>query len=828
MDKENCTEYEIPQYPYEGNEPYLYISYSHSDYKIIRSLSTLMVNSGFRIWSDDGIPVGDWDQTVKNHIEKCSVFICFISKNYLESFNTSHELFTASDNRKEIIPVYLEKVDIPERYTISLSRFQFVDAYDCSSSQELFDMILKYRSGIVESCRTPVGRRNSRKKGLDAERGDIISPPQGTGTYPSGSGSAFDFDPDEPGFPYEGNENYIFASYCRVNSEKVSRILSEMHRQGFRVWYDKALHYGVNWVKHVEDRILSCKVFICFVSKDYIDSDMCTRELYTAVGEGVAVKPNITIIPIKLEDVPIMPFFLRGINWISADDYPSVERMVRSMCMNGEATLLSCNRYYQPNGKIAVPADSGDTVPSVTVSSSPAPASPAPPSPPSQPQKPLWKKVLPFAVACVIIAALVGALLFKNAPASPAPVESTDVQAVLPASTPEPTESAAAPEPEATAEEPDIKEPVESAAISSSHLDAKGKAAAYLRQKLEEQSPMQTFETDEPSLSNAAYSYDSAVSALAFISENDLKSAQHILDTFVAGISADSEYNDRIRNAYMSGNAGALPGYWSAEAGSWLQDAYQVGTSTCATSAAAVALLTYNAAEPNFKYVDTAKKGIDWILDNCSDSNPGYSAGYDGWPKADNATIYTTKGTLDNLWLYSACRMLAEVTGSARYSEAAEKAYSFVKDKMYSSGDSRFFEGTDADGISPNTGIVTVDAQCMAYLVLGDDSGLDNVNSSCKSGEGGFAYDNTREGADGFWVEGTAMAALSYALLGESDDADRILSVVEAAQLPSGGFPEASVPDLPTGDLAKSFTGMPRIASCAWYIMAASSYNPFS
>ena len=365
------------------------------------------------------------------------------------------------------------------------------------------------------------------------------------------------------------------------------------------------------------------------------------------------------------------------------------------------------------------------------------------------------------------------------------------------------------------------------AAFAEEHSASKAKALSYLQSKLDEQCPMQTFETEEPALSNAAYSYDSAIAALAFISEGDMERASRILDTFVVGIGDDPEFHDRIRNAYMSGNASTLPGYWNTQANSWYQDEYQVGTSTCTTAAVAVALLTYNSLQENSSYVDTAIKGIDWILANCSDSNPGYSAGYDGWPNANKVTVYTSKGTLDNLWLYAACNKLAETTGWEKYAEAAENAYSFVTEKMYSQGDTRFFEGTAPDGVSPNGNNVTVNAQCMAYLVLGEDAGLDNVKSNCKSKDGGFAYDNTTNNAEGFWVEGTAMTALSFSMQGETDVADRALSTIESVQLPSGGFPDASIPELSTGDMGLTYTDMPRIASSAWYILAVNGYNPF-
>ena len=368
---------------------------------------------------------------------------------------------------------------------------------------------------------------------------------------------------------------------------------------------------------------------------------------------------------------------------------------------------------------------------------------------------------------------------------------------------------------------------IPAAGAEGGHEQAKAAAAEYLKASVAKKCPIQTYETDDPLISTASYTYESALAALALMSEGDDEDAAKILDAMVAGMQLDDEnFQDRFRNAHMVNEAKGLPGYWNNDMGQWLQDAYQVGTGTKSSAAAAVALLTYHAAHPNSDYLDTARTGIDWVLDNCQDGNPGFTAGYIGWPNAaggDASTKMTYKATTDNLWMAAACRMLAEVTGFGTYSEAEASALKFVKEDMYSSGDSRFFQGTKEDGVTPAADLIMTDVQVLAELCMGDDSGMDNIDA-CLASDGGYAYGNAF--TDGSLLENTAMAALALNRIGEKEKAEAALAMMEGTQLPSGAFPQASVPELKTGEKDTVFRDWPSVGPCAWFILAVNGTNP--
>ena len=99
--------------PYTGNEPYLFVSYSHDDSKeevndFLRSLQM----HGYRVWYDVA-PMEDddnWYKTINAKIvnPKCEAFIALLSQSYIESENCIDEIKLANGNSKKIVLVSLD------------------------------------------------------------------------------------------------------------------------------------------------------------------------------------------------------------------------------------------------------------------------------------------------------------------------------------------------------------------------------------------------------------------------------------------------------------------------------------------------------------------------------------------------------------------------------------------------------------------------------------------------------------------------------------------------------------------------------------------------
>ena len=352
---------------------------------------------------------------------------------------------------------------------------------------------------------------------------------------------------------------------------------------------------------------------------------------------------------------------------------------------------------------------------------------------------------------------------------------------------------------------------------------------------------------DDLYIQNAAFSYDNALAALAFISDGKQDEAKRVLDAFAFAVANDRFQPDRVRNAYSYGDISPfpgwqggtrLPGWYDMEKKAYLEDQYQVGSNVGNTSYVALALLQYYKKYGGEEYLALAEKIMGWVLENCTDGTPGFTAGYDGWPEGDGSALYTYtyKSTEHNIDAYAAFKQLYALTGDARYQKAAESAKAFII-SMYDPAQGYFYTGTGNDGITPNKENRVLDAQVWSRLALGSadfapyQAALESA-LAMRTAQGGYPF-HAANSSGGWWPEGTAFTALTLRQAGMSAEAKSAMDTLQAIQLPEGGFPAATVKELTTGfDL---FTGkpwtykdIPHIAPVAWYVMAVNDFNPYA
>lgn len=99
--------------PYEGDKPYIFISYAHADSDAVMSVVTHMHDRGYRIWYDEGIEVGsEWPECIASHLAGAQLVIAFISNSYMRSDNCRREMHYALSKRLRIINVFIENTDM--------------------------------------------------------------------------------------------------------------------------------------------------------------------------------------------------------------------------------------------------------------------------------------------------------------------------------------------------------------------------------------------------------------------------------------------------------------------------------------------------------------------------------------------------------------------------------------------------------------------------------------------------------------------------------------------------------------------------------------------
>ena len=144
---------------------------------------------------------------------------------------------------------------------------------------------------------------------------------------------------------YDGDEGYIYASYNHKDYELVYDILTAFYDKGYRISHDAAHNIRGDFFEYWIRMIKNCKVFFCFLSGNYIDSDTNRREL------NFAYNGKKIIIPIRLDDSKIpddISFILSPISYACFYEHESVEEFTDWLCEVAHEQLEPCRMNDRP------------------------------------------------------------------------------------------------------------------------------------------------------------------------------------------------------------------------------------------------------------------------------------------------------------------------------------------------------------------------------------------------------------------------------------------------------------------------------------------------
>ncbi len=104
----------------------IFISYSSKDRAQAEQLTELLASAGLSVWIDQsGIDVAtSWSGEIVDAIEGCKAFVVLLSPNSIESVNVVKEVSLAAEQRKKILPLDLEPVELPRDLKYHLAGLQ--------------------------------------------------------------------------------------------------------------------------------------------------------------------------------------------------------------------------------------------------------------------------------------------------------------------------------------------------------------------------------------------------------------------------------------------------------------------------------------------------------------------------------------------------------------------------------------------------------------------------------------------------------------------------------------------------------------------------------
>ena len=141
----------MPPKAYNGNEPFLFISYSHRDSDEVYPIITSLQERGFRIWFDEGIdPGSEFAAVITDRLEKCSFYVTFLSNHFYESRYCRGEINYAHESGKPILNIYLRDEMMPGEMRIWYGIYQSIHKYKYDDPEMFYQKLMETKN--IQQC----------------------------------------------------------------------------------------------------------------------------------------------------------------------------------------------------------------------------------------------------------------------------------------------------------------------------------------------------------------------------------------------------------------------------------------------------------------------------------------------------------------------------------------------------------------------------------------------------------------------------------------------------------------------------------------------------
>lgn len=136
--------------PYEGPEPYIFVSYAHANkdkvYPIIKRLHEM----GYRLWYDEGIEAGDkWFKVISDHLRRSACMLLFWSPETEKSQWVGKEILIALNKGIRIAGSIFAEATVPDE--LIDQQMLFYKSYPDEAAY-----LLKLQKGLPKIAKRPV------------------------------------------------------------------------------------------------------------------------------------------------------------------------------------------------------------------------------------------------------------------------------------------------------------------------------------------------------------------------------------------------------------------------------------------------------------------------------------------------------------------------------------------------------------------------------------------------------------------------------------------------------------------------------------------------
>ncbi|MDP4230575.1 MAG: FlgO family outer membrane protein [Bacteroidota bacterium] len=147
----------------------IFISYSRHDSEQAKVLAGRLRAAGANVWMDSTTLTAaeTWSAEIVGAINRCDVFLLLLSPTAVVSHNVNKEVSLASEKRKMIVPIMLERCELSEAMEYALAGLQHVKIWDEEGLERAFAKIGITGSGFSQNVpetkpREPVRAKKTR------------------------------------------------------------------------------------------------------------------------------------------------------------------------------------------------------------------------------------------------------------------------------------------------------------------------------------------------------------------------------------------------------------------------------------------------------------------------------------------------------------------------------------------------------------------------------------------------------------------------------------------------------------------------------------------
>src|SRR5262249_598620 len=133
--------------------PFLFASYAHADDAVVFPELLRLHETGYRIWYDEGInPAEEWPRSISQALITSKLVMVYLSPRALASKWVLPQIRPAVRRETDLLPVYLEPVELPDELEFQIGQVQAIHRY-ALSAEAFFQQLTRRLDKIPDISR---------------------------------------------------------------------------------------------------------------------------------------------------------------------------------------------------------------------------------------------------------------------------------------------------------------------------------------------------------------------------------------------------------------------------------------------------------------------------------------------------------------------------------------------------------------------------------------------------------------------------------------------------------------------------------------------------